>query len=68
MPPTDPSSSSSFEEAARRVEAEVKRWIQTMNDQVVPSIRKDGGKALRAAAEKLAKLAESLERERRPPQ
>lgn len=63
MPPTSPPSAS-FEDAARRVETEVKRWIQVMNDQIVPSLRQDGGKALRVAAEKLAKLADSLEQER----
>lgn len=58
--------SSSFEEAARRVEAEVRRLVATFNDEVVPSIRQDGGKALRLAAEKLAKLADALERSRQP--
>lgn len=62
--PSTPSSPPSFEDTARRVETEVKRWIQVMNDQIVPSLRQDGGKALRAAAEKLAKLADALERER----
>lgn len=62
--PSTPSSSPSFEDTARRVETEVKRWIQVMNDQIVPSLRQDGGKALRVAAEKLAKLADALERER----
>ena len=56
--------SSSFEEAARRVEAEVKRWIANFNDQVVPALRQDGGKALRVAAEKLQRLADTLDRSR----
>jgi len=64
--PTNPASSS-FEEAARRAEAEVRRWIATFNDEVVPSLRQDGGKALRAAAEKLARLADSLDRAAPPP-
>ncbi|HXR96954.1 MAG TPA: hypothetical protein VN709_03840 [Terriglobales bacterium] len=58
----NPPSSSSFEEAARKVEAEVKRLINVVNDEVVPSLRQDGGKALRAAAQKLAQLADSLDR------
>lgn len=64
MPEQSPPSSSSFEEAARRVEAEVKRWIASFNDQVVPALRQDGGKALRVAAEKLHRLADTLDRSR----
>lgn len=61
MSATNPSS---FEEAARRVEAELKRMIANFNDEVVPSLRRDGGKALRAAAAKLAQLADALDRAR----
>lgn len=66
MPAQDSSSPSSsrFEEAAKRIEAEVKRLLANVNDEVVPVLRRDGGKALRAAAEKLAQLAESLDRSR----
>ena len=61
--PHDHSESSSFEETARRVEAELRRWIANFNDEVVPVLRRDGGKALRAAADKLAQLADRLDRE-----
>ncbi|MGH9395198.1 MAG: hypothetical protein ACRD1E_13575 [Terriglobales bacterium] len=61
---SSPPSSSSFDEAVRRVEAEVKRWVAAFNDQVVPSLRVDGSKALRAAAEKLQRLADTLDRSR----
>lgn len=66
MPAQDSSSPSSsrFEEAAKRIETEVKRLLANVNDEVVPALRRDGGKALRAAAEKLAQLAESLDRSR----
>ncbi|HEY8055938.1 MAG TPA: hypothetical protein VIE13_08515 [Terriglobales bacterium] len=66
MPAPDSSSPSSsrFEEAAKRIETEVKRLLANLNDEVVPALRRDGGKALRAAAEKLAQLAESLDRSR----
>ena len=66
MPTPDSSSPSSsrFEEAAKRIETEVKRLLANVNDEVVPALRRDGGKALRAAAEKLAQLAESLDRSR----
>lgn len=66
MTPPDPSATSSFEDAARRVEAELKRWIASINNEVVPTLRQDGGKALRAAAEKLAKLADTLDRSQPP--
>ncbi|HWG38477.1 MAG TPA: hypothetical protein VN690_12245 [Terriglobales bacterium] len=46
------------------MEAEVKRWIANFNDQVVPALRQDGGKALRVAAEKLHRLADTLDRSR----
>jgi hypothetical protein len=51
-----------LEDAARRVELELKRLIGVLNDEVVPAIRKDGGRALRRVASELAKLADSLER------
>lgn len=52
----------SMEETVRQVEAEVKRLITVMNDEVVPSLRRDGGKMLLKIAEQLRKMAESLER------
>jgi hypothetical protein len=63
--PTD--ASSSFEEAARRVEAEVRRWIANFNDEVVPAVRRDGGQALRRAAQKLQEMADKLDRDRGAP-
>lgn len=45
-------------------EAELKRLIQYMNDEVVPSIRKEGGEALKAASEQLRIIIEKLERKR----
>lgn len=66
MSAKDSSATSSFEEAARRVEAEARRFVATFNDDVVPTLRRDGGKALRAAAEKLARLADALDRSRQP--
>lgn len=46
----------------RQVEAELKRMVTVVNDEVVPSLRRDGGKLLRALAEQLNKMAESLDR------
>lgn len=56
-----------FDEAARRVEAELKRLIAVMNDEIVPAIRQDSSKALRVVAEQLQKLAEALERSKTEP-
>ena len=64
MAPANSDLSSAFEEAARRVEAELKRWMAEFNSEVMPAMRRDGGKALRTAAEKLHQLADRLDRER----
>ncbi|HET9784334.1 MAG TPA: hypothetical protein VFP94_05160 [Terriglobales bacterium] len=66
MPAPDSSSPSAsrFEEAARRIEAEVKRLVNNLNDEVVPALRRDGGKALRVVADKMAQLADNLDRSR----
>jgi hypothetical protein len=50
------------EAKVRQVEAELKRMVTVVNDEVVPGLRRDGGKLLRALAEQLQKMAESLER------
>lgn len=52
----------SFHRAMPRVEEEVKKVIAYLNDEVVPEVRQNSSKALRLAAEQLARLAESLER------
>jgi SMC interacting uncharacterized protein involved in chromosome segregation len=49
-------------QAAPRVEEEVRKVIAYLNDEVVPEVRQNSSKALRAAAEQLAKLAELLDR------
>jgi hypothetical protein len=45
-----------------RAEAEVKKVIAYLNDEVVPQIRENSSEALRFAASHLAKLAEHLDR------
>ncbi len=50
-----------MQEAADRTEAEVRRVIRYMNDEVVPDVRKQSSTALRAAAEQLQALAKSLD-------
>lgn len=49
-------------QAVPRVEEEVKRVIAYLNDQIVPEVRANSSKALRIASERLAKLAERMER------
>jgi len=44
-----------------RVEEELKKVIAHLNDQVVPQLRQGSSQALRAAADRLRKLAEQLE-------
>lgn len=61
MSPSDPPSSG-FEETTRRIEADVRRLIATLNDEVVPKLRQDGGRALHRVADKLHQLADSLDR------
>ncbi|HEX4007090.1 MAG TPA: hypothetical protein VHX60_13020 [Acidobacteriaceae bacterium] len=50
--------------AGGQMETEVKRVIDYLNDRVVPEVRENSSKALRLAAEQLAKLAEHLDRQR----
>jgi bisphosphoglycerate-dependent phosphoglycerate mutase len=50
-----------FSQALPRVEEEVKKVIDYLNDQVVPQIRQDSSQVLRAAADRLRKLAEQLD-------
>jgi hypothetical protein len=48
-------------QAMPRVEEELKKVIAHLNDQVVPQLRQGSSQALRAAADRLRKLAEQLE-------
>ena len=49
-----------FEQAAREVEAEVKRVVEFVEERVVPRARRDGEKVLRRISEKLNRWAEHL--------
>ena len=51
-----------FNQARPRVEEDVKRVIAYLNDEVVPEVRQNSSKALKIAAEQLAKLAERIDR------
>jgi regulator of sigma D len=50
-----------FNQVKPRVEEELKKVIDYLNDQVVPQLRQDSSHALRAAADQLRKLAEQLD-------
>lgn len=47
--------------AAPRIEEEVRKVITYLNDEVVPKVRQNSSEALRVAAEQLRKFADHLE-------
>jgi vacuolar-type H+-ATPase subunit H len=49
-------------EAADRLEKDSAELIQYLNEEVVPAVRQHSTKALRIAAEKLANLADYMEK------
>jgi hypothetical protein len=51
----------SVAEAADRMEKETAEFITYLNAEVVPAVRQHSTKALRVAAEKMAKLADYLD-------
>jgi glutamyl-tRNA reductase len=57
----------SVAEAAERLEKETAEFITYLNKEVVPAVRNHSTKALRVAAEKLAHLADYLEKTQNPP-
>ena len=48
-------------EAGSRIEEEVRRVVQYINDEVVPEVRSNGSDALRSAAAELKKLADYMD-------
>ena len=50
-----------IEDTAIKAEAEVRRVIKYLNDEVVPEVRRDSSRALRAAADELSRLAERMD-------
>ncbi|MBW4027925.1 hypothetical protein [Acidipila rosea] len=50
-----------IESAAQRIEAEVKKVISYLNDEVVPKVRQDSSEGLRVVAGQLRRLADHLE-------
>lgn len=49
------------EGTAAKIESEVQRLIQYLNDEVVPDVRKQSSSALKIAADRLQELAKSLD-------
>ena len=49
-------------DTAERLEKEAAEFIKYLNDEVVPAVRRHSTKALRIAAEKLANLADYMEK------
>ena len=49
------------QDTADRAEADVRKLIEYMNDEVVPDVRKHSSIALRAAADRLRELAQKLD-------
>lgn len=51
-----------IEEAARTLEQETEKFIQYINNEVVPEVRKHSSRGLRTASEKLREFADFLEK------
>lgn len=51
-----------FEEAGRAIDREVAKLMEFLDRKVKPATRQDTAKLLRRAADRLLKLAESLEK------
>jgi hypothetical protein len=55
-----------LDEAASRIEQEIKGVVQHLNDHVVPKLRTEGTHALRNMAEELRKLADRMDDTKKP--
>jgi len=53
-------------DAAERLEKEGEEFIRYLNSDVVPAVRTQSTKALRLAAEKLARLADYMDATKKP--
>ncbi|HWY71971.1 MAG TPA: hypothetical protein VNX88_25110 [Terriglobales bacterium] len=50
-----------LDEAASKIEQELRKVIRTLNNEVVPKMRTEGTQALRSVAQELQKLADRLD-------
>jgi len=53
-------------EAERRIQEELQQVINYLDKEVVPTVRDQSSRGLRTAAEKLSKLADLMDQQRRP--
>ena len=53
-----------LQEAARRAEEELRRFSHYLDEEVVPEVRRNSSAALRAAALRLQRLADSMDESR----
>ncbi len=53
-------------EAERRIQKELQQVIDYLDKEVVPTVRDQSSRGLRTAAEKLSKLADLMDQQRRP--
>jgi hypothetical protein len=60
--PTFENAGRKIEEATRRLEQETEKFIQYLNDEVVPQVREHSSRGLRKAAKELANFADYLEK------
>ncbi len=63
--PTSEETNRKIHEAVDRVERELKQVITYLNDEVVPTVRVESSRALRTAADQLAKLADFMDEAKR---
>ena len=54
-----------LDEAASKIEQEIRSVIQHLNDHVVPKVRTEGTQALRNVAQELQKLADRMDDSKR---
>jgi hypothetical protein len=60
-PPNQKPLDQRLHEAARRAEEELRRFAHYLDEEVVPEVRRNSSTALRAAAARLQKLAETMD-------
>jgi hypothetical protein len=58
---SDRKSRTSFEDMGRKMDEEVEKLIAYINDEVVPQVRQHSSRALRIAADKMARFADYME-------
>jgi len=55
-----------LDQAERRIQEELQQVINYLDREVVPTVRDQSSRGLRTAAEKLSKLADYMDQQRRP--